>query len=143
MRALMETQATFSVVRREEFAFEPSADRFDAVLKPVRLAERRGSRWPGTRLIGRQFARVTRYRCDPEYLPMLYELGSLAAWAAPAMPEDPWFESEQGRVSFLSVSREGRGWLLDSELAEELAEDMTLEPQQIKPHELRELIARG
>ena len=143
MRALVETQSTFSLVRREGVLFADTADRLDKALQPVRLAERRGSRWPGTRLIGRQFARVTRYRCDPDYLPIFYEIGSLAAFTAPGLPEDPWFESEQGRVSFLSVTREGAAWLLDAELAEELSESMELKPRQLKPHELRELIARG
>ena len=106
---------SFSLVWRDQFKFEQSADDVKDSLKPFLISNIRTDDWPGTKLIGHE-AIVRRYRIEDEAVKTLQVAGSLYSWLQPNLPEDLAFYSSDGKVWVASISHEHEAWFMDASL---------------------------
>ena len=106
---------SFSLVWREQFAFEQAAREIKHVLKPFLISAVRTDEWPGTKLIGHE-ATVCRYRVADESVKLLHAAGGLYSWLQPNLPEDLAFYAAGDMVWLASISHERAAWFLDESL---------------------------
>lgn len=108
--------ASFSLVWREQFRFEPSALQLADSLTPFLLSEVRTDEWLGTKLLGQQ-AIVRQYRVADDAIDVLCSVYGLYDWLQPGYPEDLAFYSS-GNIGWLaSISHEREAWFLDKSLS--------------------------
>ena len=107
--------ASFSLVWRAQFRFEPSAYEIKHALKPFLVSNVRTDEWPGTKLIGHE-ALVRRYRVEDESVKLLHAVASLYSWMQPRLPEDLSFYASGDAVWLASISHEQEAWFLDETL---------------------------
>ena len=106
---------SFSLVWRDQFRVEKSADEIKEALQPFLISSVRTAEWPGTKLIGHQ-ATVRHYRVSDESVKLLYRAGSLYSWLEPNLPEDLAFYGPGERVWLASISHEHVAWFLQASL---------------------------
>lgn len=107
--------ASFSLVWRDGFRFENSADEIKHALRPFLVSSIKTDEWPGTKLIGHK-AMVRRYRATDESVELLQRAGSLYSWLQPNLPEDLSFYASGEVIWLASISHERKAWLLDESL---------------------------
>ena len=105
-----EACGSFSLVWRDQLAFEPSAEEVARSLRPFLIREQRTDEWPGTKLLG-HLATVRYYRLTPETLAVLERAARLYAWEAPALPEDLALYTHDNNVWLGSIAHERDAWL--------------------------------
>ena len=107
--------ASFSLVWRDQFKFEPSAYEIKRALNPFLISSDRTNEWPATTLIGHE-AIVCRYRVADESMKLLHRAGALYSWLQPNLPEDLVFYASGDTAWLASISHEGQAWFLDESL---------------------------
>jgi hypothetical protein len=100
----------FSLVWRQQLTFHPTADQYEAALRPFLCEETLTDRWPGTQLLD-SLAAVRRYLITADSIRMLEPPGRLFAWLAPSLPEDLAFYLPSGSCWLGSISHERDAWL--------------------------------
>jgi len=109
----LNSRSTFSLVWREQFAFDASAREIDDALRVAFVREIRTSEWPGTVLLA-DFATVRFYQMSPETLLILGKVLRLYAWGAPERPEDLAFYADGGQPRLASISHECDAFIFPS-----------------------------
>ena len=106
---------SFSLVWRDQFRFEKSAQEIRDALQPFLISNVRTDEWPGTKLIGHQ-AIVRRYRVSDESVKLLHPASGLYSWLEPNLPEDLAFYRPGDRVWLASIGHEQAAWFLETSL---------------------------
>jgi hypothetical protein len=119
----LEQCAYLSLVWRESFKFEPSAEELRKNLAPFKVEQTRTSRWPGTELIGYK-ALVMTCNLTRQSAELLRISGSLLGWLAPKLPEDLAFYTSDKSCWLATTSREHQAYFVDPNLKVELVQDI-------------------
>lgn len=99
---------SFSLVWRDQFAFNETAAKFEKSLEPFLLKEQHTDEWPGTKVFKAK-AKVRTYKVKPESLSVLSRLNNVFEFMAPDYPEDLAFYSN-GKIKFTSIAHERESW---------------------------------
>ena len=110
LQLALEACGSFSLVWRDQLAFEPSAEEVAQSLQPFLIREQRTDEWPGTKLFG-HLATVRYYRLTVETLAVLERAAGLYAWQAPVFPEDLAFYTHDSKLWLGSIAHERDAWL--------------------------------
>ncbi len=142
LTVMLEGQAEFSLVWRDQLDFSASAWAYRERLAPFEISSSRTPRWPGTLLLeGAGVATVNRYACAVTALDVLTQCPSLFSWHCPAFPEDLAFYDANGEASFASIAHEKEAWVLSPSLLPTVSTFVRLAPEDVDDESAR--IIRG
>ena len=125
--------AFFSLVWRDTSSFDDSAVQIRCNLDRHETNRRRASHWPGTyicRTADTPQATIISYRLDLASRKILARTGSLAAWLAPAYPEDLAFYQSDRRLAFASCAHERMAWAIDLDFGYTLPKYLDFTPRE-------------